>query len=242
MFNDILKELRLGKKWTQGELGQKLHVSDKTIGSWERGTRQPNLETINKIATIFEVSTDYLLGMGTNNIFGLRLKKLRSKTNETQDAIARKIGISRAVYSHLENGRNEPDNETLIKLASHYNVTTDYLLGHLERNKNTMIGGKIKQLRKQHHLSQEDLASKIGVTQTTVTAWENNKSIPGADTLLFIADYFKVSADELLGRNTNYHTNNLDEMIDIADTFRDVFLLPKDKRIIRGIIKGYLDS
>lgn len=184
MFSDILKELRLGKKWTQGELGQKLHVSDKTIGSWERGTRQPNLETINKIATIFEVSTDYLLGMGTNNIFGLRLKKLRSKTNETQDAIARKIGISRAVYSHLENGRNEPDNETLIKLASHYNVTTDYLLGHLERNKNTMIGG----------------------------------------------------------RNTNYHTNNLDEMIDIADTFGDVFLLPKDKRIIRGIIKGYLDS
>lgn len=62
MFKDTLKELRLSKKWTQDELGQKLHVSDRTIGTWERGTRQPNLETINEIASLFNVTTDYLLG------------------------------------------------------------------------------------------------------------------------------------------------------------------------------------
>lgn len=62
MFKDTLKKLRLSKKWTQDELGQKLHVSDRTIGTWERGTRQPNIETINEIASLFNVTTDYLLG------------------------------------------------------------------------------------------------------------------------------------------------------------------------------------
>ena len=38
------------------------NVSGKTIGTWERDSRQPNIEAINKLASIFDVTTDYLLG------------------------------------------------------------------------------------------------------------------------------------------------------------------------------------
>ncbi|EAH4230502.1 XRE family transcriptional regulator, partial [Listeria monocytogenes] len=38
-------------------------------------------------------------------------------------------GISRGAYSHIENGRNEPDMETIVKLANIFGVSTDYLLG-----------------------------------------------------------------------------------------------------------------
>lgn len=62
MFEQRLKDLRNGKKMTQDDLGSFLNVSGKTIGAWERGSRQPNLDMINKIANFFSVSTDYLLG------------------------------------------------------------------------------------------------------------------------------------------------------------------------------------
>lgn len=62
MFGLRLKALRNEKKLTQDELGKLLNVSGKTIGTWERDSRQPNIEAINKLASIFDVTTDYLLG------------------------------------------------------------------------------------------------------------------------------------------------------------------------------------
>lgn len=57
------------------------------------------------------------------------LKELRSEANWTQQEVADRLGISRANYSHIENNRNEPDNELLVKIADLYAVSTDYLLG-----------------------------------------------------------------------------------------------------------------
>ncbi|RHJ61346.1 helix-turn-helix domain-containing protein [Ligilactobacillus salivarius] len=62
MFSLRLRALRNEKKLTQDELGKLLNVSGKTIGTWERDSRQPNIEAINKLASIFDVTTDYLLG------------------------------------------------------------------------------------------------------------------------------------------------------------------------------------
>lgn len=63
-------------------------------------------------------------------MLGERLKVLRGK--RTQEDIAKYLGISRARYSHYENGRSEPDIENLQKLAELYNTTTDYLLGRTD--------------------------------------------------------------------------------------------------------------
>lgn len=62
-------------------------------------------------------------------MLGDRLKELRG-SGRTQDDVATAVGVSRAAYSHFENNRNEPDNETLTKLANYYGVTIDYLLGN----------------------------------------------------------------------------------------------------------------
>lgn len=62
MFGLRLRALRNEKKLTQDELGKLLNVSGKTIGTWERDSRKPNIEAINKLASIFDVTTDYLLG------------------------------------------------------------------------------------------------------------------------------------------------------------------------------------
>jgi HTH-type transcriptional regulator, competence development regulator len=65
-----------------------------------------------------------------------RLKNLRGKT--TQEEVAGRIGISRARYSHYENGRSEPDTDILNKLADYYDVSVDYLLGRTDDPNETL--------------------------------------------------------------------------------------------------------
>lgn len=86
-------------------------------------------------------------------MLGDRLKKLRGD-GRTQEDVAKAIGVSRAAYSHFENNRNEPDNDTLKKLAQYYDVSIDYLLGKsdkphyysLTKKDNRAIDQKIKDI------------------------------------------------------------------------------------------------
>jgi transcriptional regulator with XRE-family HTH domain len=63
-----IKELRTKRNMTQQDLADKLGVFQTTVGQWENGKREPNIETIKRLASIFEVSTDYLLGQSDNPI------------------------------------------------------------------------------------------------------------------------------------------------------------------------------
>ena len=56
------------------------------------------------------------------------LKRLRLLKNDSQQDVAKFLGISRQAYSNYENGNRGPDTETLLKLAEYFNVTVDELL------------------------------------------------------------------------------------------------------------------
>ena len=64
------------------------------------------------------------------------------------------------------------------------------------------IGQNILQLRKQKNIKQEELAAELGVTAAAVSKWENGYTLPDILMLCALADYFEVTTDELLGRNT----------------------------------------
>ncbi len=57
-----IKELRVEEGISQRELGVRLNVCNQTVSFWESGQREPDLDTLLKIAKYFQVSTDYLLG------------------------------------------------------------------------------------------------------------------------------------------------------------------------------------
>lgn len=61
-FGYRLKQLRNERKMTQEELGKQLNVTKASISGYENGTRNPDQDALVKIAKIFNVSTDYLLG------------------------------------------------------------------------------------------------------------------------------------------------------------------------------------
>lgn len=60
---------------------------------------------------------------------GTKLRELRTQNDWTQVYVAKKIGVTSSVVSAYENGVRQPSYEALIKLASLYGVSTDYLLG-----------------------------------------------------------------------------------------------------------------
>lgn len=63
-----------------------------------------------------------------------------------------------------------------------------------------MLGQRIKQLRKQRKMTQEDLADLLHVTRSAVSSWETGKRTPDIYMIRKIADLFDVSTDDLIKR------------------------------------------
>lgn len=72
--------------------------------------------------------------------FGNTLKRLRLQSGLTQKELADKMGLTKAVISYYELQERYPSPEVLVKLASIFHVSTDYLLG-LERTDTLDITG-----------------------------------------------------------------------------------------------------
>ena len=64
-----------------------------------------------------------------------------------------------------------------------------------------MIADKIKTLREQQGKTQTDLAKQLGITRSSVNAWEMGISVPSTQYIVELAHIFEVSTDYLLGVN-----------------------------------------
>ena len=65
-----------------------------------------------------------------------------------------------------------------------------------------MIGGQIRLLRKANNMTQQELASKLYVSQQAVGKWERGEATPNPDAIVSMARIFGVSADRLLGETS----------------------------------------
>ena len=66
-----------------------------------------------------------------------------------------------------------------------------------------MVADKIKFLREQIGLTQSDLAKRLGITRSSVNAWEMGISVPSTQYVVELANIFRVSTDYLLGMKTS---------------------------------------
>lgn len=60
-FHEKLQQLRKGKNMTQQQLADMLYVSRTAVSKWESGKGYPNIESLKRIAQLFDVSVDQLL-------------------------------------------------------------------------------------------------------------------------------------------------------------------------------------
>lgn len=58
---------------------------------------------------------------------------------------------------------------------------------------------RLKELRNEKELSQDDLAKQTGISRSAISAWENGSRVPAATAIITLAKFFGVSSDYLLG-------------------------------------------
>ncbi len=136
-----------------------------------------------------------------------RLFELMSETNTWNASISRETGISKARLSGFISGTFKPSCVNLIKLADHFNVSIDFLLGVSDIKKYGIYrtadaGSFVKnyvKLLKDKHISNRKFSSSIGINKSNLFLWQKG-SLPHAETLVKMSHEFGVSIDELLGR------------------------------------------
>lgn len=106
---------------------------------------------------------------------------------------------------------------------------------------------KIKELAKKRGKSLGQVEEDLGYGRNTLYKIKN--STPNAERIAEIANYFNVSTDYLLGRTDNpaivgggSEPDDIDKIIDHAMLFDGKPLTDEDRRAIRGIISGYMNS
>ena len=62
VFGQRLKECRIEKGYTQQNIADLFNVSKMTISAWENDKQEPSITDILKLATLLNITTDYLLG------------------------------------------------------------------------------------------------------------------------------------------------------------------------------------
>ena len=79
MLGKRIRELREANRLSQVSLASKLGVSKQSISNWENGNILPSIDMLIRIADIFSIPTDYLLGRDNNHylkVDGLTNEKL----------------------------------------------------------------------------------------------------------------------------------------------------------------------
>ena len=95
------------------------------------------------------------------------------------------------------------------------------------------IGAFLKELRNHNNLTQEQIAEKLGVSQRSVSRWENGNTMPDISVLIELADYYEVDLREILNgeRKMEIMTEDLKEtlemVVDYTDTEKEIIISTK---------------
>ena len=85
----------------------------------------------------------------------------------------------------------------------------------MEKNEIMNFSDKVRKLRIQNNLSQEELSEKLDVSRQTISKWEAGNTFPEIEKLISMSDFFQVSIDYLLRdniMNVNF-SEDLDRMV-----------------------------
>ncbi|MBC1459321.1 helix-turn-helix domain-containing protein [Listeria newyorkensis] len=101
-----------------------------------------------------------------------------------------------------------------------------------------MFGEILVKLRKQKKLTQEELASILGVARTTYSSYEQNRRMPDSEIQNKISDYYGVSLDYLHGRSEKLKTSDNFSEQEETDIQKEVERLMSDIKNGNYILEG----
>lgn len=116
----------------------------------------------------------------------IRLKEIRENNDMSQRSLREVLKVGKSTYSRWETGEQLIPLTRLNEFCNYFHVSMDYALGisktdfktkelkQLDKNK---IGQNLKTIRKEINYTQEELAKLFNTTHSTISAYENGKTI-----------------------------------------------------------------
>lgn len=99
---------------------------------------------------------------------------------------------------------------------------------------------RLKELRKQAHLTQVELASKLGIVQSSYADWERGKKKPTQENLVKIAQILNVSVDYLVG-NSDEKSDELDN-IELLFRMNSKGLTDEEKKVFKKELIEFMEE
>jgi transcriptional regulator with XRE-family HTH domain len=108
---------------------------------------------------------------------------------------------------------------------------------------NYVIGERIKELRTQKGMTQQELAQIIGITYTSISYWESGKSKPDIFQIQKLADYFNVTIDYIYGKDNDDLESKLQNDKELRTLFRKAVDLNDEKKgKLNNILKASINA
>lgn len=138
-----------------------------------------------------------------------RLLFLREQADLTQKELGKIFGVTRVSISHWETNKSVIPLKQLNNYANYFNVSLDYIL-QLSDVKNykiyskdldkILIGKRILKIRESNGLTQESLAEYLNTSHSTISSYENGKTLILTSFAYEIALKYKTSMDWICGK------------------------------------------
>ena len=104
------------------------------------------------------------------------------------------------------------------------------------------IGQKIKELRQENNLTQEELAEQLGVSPQAISRWENSTTYPDITLLPIIANMFDVTIDYLLDMDSYKMKEELKKITEQDDIFANQGKVKKRENLLLESLKKYRNN
>lgn len=105
-----------------------------------------------------------------------------------------------------------------------------------------IIGDKLKKLRRERDLTQDEVASALGVSCQAISKWERYDGYPDITMLPALANYFGITVDELIGMNEIAAKDGLDEINRQWEENRKAGRHAKNVKLMKSALKTYPDN
>ena len=143
-----------------------------------------------------------------------RLAMIRIKKDLSQREVAKILCVSKSTYARWETGEQIIPLNHLNNFCKYFKVTMDYVLNLSNQNSynaniydkkinKNIIGKNIKLVRKKFKLTQKELADAINTSQSTISSYEQGKTLILTVFVYNLALKFNLSVDKICNRNKN---------------------------------------
>ena len=126
---------------TQTSLAEAMGTCSSKLSSYITGNRAPNYDTLIQLVEFFHCSADFLLGIKEYPCeeidylpvppFSQRLRTVLKEMNCTQYSFIKQTKISWGVFYNWLSGKSNPSVDNLVKIASFFDCSVDFVLGRI---------------------------------------------------------------------------------------------------------------